>query len=147
MKKERVSPWNPSRRATERVKNPLPAPTTCNCCGKDTVELQHHDQLYGRSYGNWPYVYRCTSCHAYVGLHPFTSIPLGTLADQATREARKRCKPPFEDLHRSGRMSRNEAYAKLAAKLQIPVAECHFGWFDAAMCERARQAAIELGGT
>jgi hypothetical protein len=77
-------------------------------------------------------------------MHPFTNIPLGTLADGPTRQARKRCKEPFESLHRSGRMTRSEAYSKLAKKLGIPVEQCHFGWFDAAQCKRAAEAARQI---
>ncbi len=45
---------------------------------------------------DWPWVYICEGCGSYVGMHPFTDIPLGTLADAATREARKECKAPIQ---------------------------------------------------
>ena len=142
------TPFNPSIKAIKRVKNPLPTPESCNCCG-GSVEAVRNSEIYnGRSFGEWPWVYLCRSCGAYVGIHPFTDIPLGTLADKETRIARKRSKAPFEQLHRSGMMSRSEAYGRLASKLGIKKEECHFGWFDAVMCERAEVAAREilLGG-
>jgi hypothetical protein len=77
-------------------------------------------------------------------MHPGTGIPLGTLADEAIREARKHCKEPFESLYKTGKMSRSQAYQALADKLGIPKEECHFGWFDAAMCEQAAVAAREV---
>lgn len=101
-----------------------------------------HEEIYGRDYSDWPYAYLCESCGAYVGLHPFTAIPLGTLADKKTRDARKNCKAPFESLWRTGRMSRNQAYQWLAGKLGIPVNECHFGWFTAEQCETAMKHCI-----
>lgn len=145
------TPWNPSKRATARVTNPLPAPEECpHCYDHETgkpfahIEIVNNEEIYGRSYGEWPWVYQCQQCGAYVGMHPFTNIPLGTLADGPTRQARKRCKEPFESLHRSGRMTRSEAYSKLAKKLGIPVEQCHFGWFDAAQCKRAAEAARQI---
>lgn len=135
---ELKTPTNPSRKAMARVKNPLPAPTECRFCHSE-VHVATHQEVYGRNYSDWPYMYLCGNCGACVGMHPFTDIPLGTLADRATREARKNCKKPFEALWRSGQMSRTEAYNWLAAELNIPVGECHFGWFDIEMCERARE--------
>ncbi|MDR9889879.1 zinc-finger-containing protein [Pseudenterobacter timonensis] len=130
------TPSNPSRKATARVKNPLPAPTQCHHCS-GLVRIGTHEEVYGRDYSDWPYVYLCEGCGAYVGLHPFTAIPLGTLADKRTREARKSCKLPFERIWRSGRMSRTEAYKWLADKMGIPTDECHFGWFSAEQCQTA----------
>lgn len=146
------TPWNPSKKATKRVKNPLPAPAECNCCndwetGKplsDCIEIVEHKEIYGRNYGDWPWCYRCENCGSYVGMHPFTAIPLGTLADGPTRQARKESKAPFESLHKSGRISRSRAYEMLAEKMGIPKEECHFGWFDAEQCLRAASAAREI---
>lgn len=135
------TPWKPSRRAAARVKNPLPAPTTHDVCG-GPVGIVHHDQVYGRPYSDWPWMYRCSTCGASTGMHPFTSIPLGTLADRALRTQRKECKQPFEVVWQSGRMSRDEAYQALAKHLAIPLESCHFGWFDSATCNKARAWAV-----
>jgi zinc-finger-containing domain len=132
------TPWNPSRSATKRVKNPLPAPTVCPNCG-DSVGLVSNEAIYRRKYGEWPWAYKCNNavCDSYVGLHPFTNIPLGTLANKVTREARKRAKTLFNPLWDRGGMTRSEAYTWLAGQLGIvPVENCHIGWFDVAMCER-----------
>lgn len=134
------SPWHPSIKATKRVLNPLPAPTVHEC--GTPVEIAHHQQVYGRDYSEWPWMYRCAACDASVGMHPFTNIPLGTLADKALRDIRKACKQPFQVLWEHGRMTRTEAYAGLAAHLGIEVEACHFGWFDAATCIRARDWAV-----
>lgn len=138
------TPWNPSKRAIARVKNPLPAPEQCNCCGSISVSIVNNSAIYGRSHGKWPWAYRCDYCRAYVGMHPFTDIPLGTLADTKTREARKACKLPFIKIYESGILSRNAAYKALSEKLGIAVDECHFGWFDSGMCERAAIAAWQI---
>ncbi|WP_154825797.1 zinc-finger-containing protein [Enterobacter hormaechei] len=64
-------------------------------------------------------------------------MPLGALADKPTRDARKSCKLPFERIWKSGAMTRTEAYQWLADKMDIPVHECHFGWFTVEQCHTA----------
>lgn len=128
-----------SRRALKRILHPAPIPTVCSCCFSERVELVENSEIYhGRSYGEWPYAYLCRCCGAYVGLHPVTDIPLGTLADKPLRDARNGCKRPFEMIWRNGAMTRKEAYAWLAKGLGITAEECHFGLFDIERCQRAR---------
>lgn len=136
---EDKTPWNPSRRALARVKDPLPAPTECRFCQGEVCITPHSAIYHGRSYGDWPWVYNCDDCGARVGMHPFTNIPLGTLANEALRKSRDTCKKPFEELWRSGGMGRNDAYRWLAGELGKSIAQCHFGLFEADDCERARQ--------
>jgi len=107
-----------------------------------SVQIVHHDYVYGRVYGEWPWVYMCKACWAYVGMHPFTNIPLGTLADAQLRKARKECKQPFEVLFQSKKMTRDQAYAGLAAHMRLTSETCHFGWFDIGQCEKARAWAV-----
>jgi hypothetical protein len=130
-----------SRQALRRVKNPLPAPTTCPY-GHDRVDLVSHTEIYGREYGEWPYAYLCRDCGAYVGLHPHTDIPLGTLANEELRRARNLCKPPFETLWKSEKMTRSQAYIALAEHLGLETEQCHFAWFDIDQCRKAKEWAI-----
>ncbi|WP_186039709.1 zinc-finger-containing protein [Burkholderia gladioli] len=129
------TPWNPSRRAVRRVLNPLPAPTVCRFCG-GSVHVVRNSEIYGREFGEWPWSYLCKKCRAYVGMRPFTGIPLGTLADGPTRAARKRAKAAFQPLWQTRVMTKSAAYSWLAGRLGIAVGECHVGWFDVAMCDR-----------
>jgi hypothetical protein len=69
------SPWVPSLSATARVANPMPAPTTCPCCGGQHIECLHHDNLSGRGGSIWPWSLLCRGCGARAGLVPFTNIP------------------------------------------------------------------------
>lgn len=141
------TPWNPSRKATARVTNPLPWPKVCNCCG-GPVDCVSNAQIYGREFGEWPWAFQCLHCRAYVGLHPFTGIPLGTLADGPMRDARKRAKAAFNPLWQDQRMTRTQAYAWLAGALGIAnVEECHIGWFDAATCDRVVTACRNFHAT
>mgnify|MGYP003953858373 FL=1 len=140
-----VTPWDPSRRATERVKNPLPVPTECPHCEGHDIEICKNSRVYrGREYGEWPWVVMCNDCYAYVGLHPFTGIPLGTLADRRTRDARKTVKKRFIAWQEDRHLSRTDAYRLLAQKMRIPYNECHFGWFDYDRCDLAGHAITKL---
>lgn len=133
-----TTPQNPSRSATARVTNPLPVPTVCPYCD-GAVELVNNSEIYGRSYGEWPWAYRCADddCDAYVGLHPQTAIPLGTLANAQLRQGRKDAKAAFNPIWKQGEMTRSEAYRWLAGALNIAdVGQCHIGWFDLAMCRQ-----------
>lgn len=142
------NPWNPSVTATVRVGNPLPVPATCPCCGSSRIECAHHEAVYGREYSDWPWMLRCLSCTATVGLHPFTNIPLGTLANKAIRDARMRAKDAFNPIWKTGFMTRGEAYAWLAKQLGIERAEdCHIGWFNEEQCNAVVQACESLGLT
>jgi len=97
----------------------------------------NNSQIYGKEYGDWPWAYRCVGCEAYVGMHPKTYIPLGTLADAETRNARKLGKKPFETVWQSKHMTRSEAYRQLAAHMGISASECHFGLFSVEQCRHA----------
>lgn len=134
MSRDPVTPWNPSRVATARVKNPLPVPTECPHCG-ECCGIVNNAEIYGREYGTWPWAVLCSGCGAYVGLHPFTGIPLGTLATAPIRDARRRAKAAFNPLWEQCGMTRSGAYAWLADALGITnVEECHIGWFDVDRC-------------
>jgi len=140
---EKLTPPTPlphvSRRALARVKGPLPVPTVCRYC-QGVVELVGNETVYGSPFGQWPYLYLCTGCRAYVGLHPDTDIPLGTLADKDLRLARKSAKALF--LAANEDVSRSSAYQWLADQMGIDVSDCHFGWFDIHQCRQAKVACL-----
>ena len=129
-----------SMSAVKRVKDHLPIPTECNICGSP-VRLGCNFEIYGESYGDWPYMYICknTKCKAYVGLHPKTDLPLGTLADSQTRSARKESKSYFLTLSSvKFKNDRNKSYRWLANKLNINKSKCHFGMFYILTCNKAK---------
>lgn len=134
------TPWNPSKRAMARVKDPLPAPVKCDYCMGD-VKIVNHIEIYGRVFGEWPWVYQCIDCNSYVGMHPFTNIPLGTMADKRLRDARIEAKRPFNLLW-SKKMTRSEAYKALAKHMGKKPGTCHFGMFTLEECNVAREWAI-----
>lgn len=126
-------------KSLKKVRNPLPAPAICTHCASN-VKLMSNSVIYnGTEYGNWPYTYICQGdgCRAYVGCHPNTFIPLGTLATAPIRDARKKAKAAFNPLWEDGGMSRSAAYSWLAAQLGLRDKEtCHIGWFDVETCRR-----------
>lgn len=105
-----------------------PVTTVCPYCGGE-VKLLGNEFIYGRKYGNG-LCYACLQCKASVGVHSGTEIPLGRLADQATRDLRKQCHALFDPLWKGGTRfkKRPEAYRWLAYKLGIPFADCHISW-------------------
>lgn len=121
-----------------RVKNPLPIPTICPHC-QSAVERVNNKVIYGRQFGDWPFAYKCVSaeCDSYVGIHPKTDIPIGTLATATMRAARKQAKAAFAPLWEKQGMDKEAAYSWLADKMGIvPMEHCHIGWFGIEQCNR-----------
>lgn len=131
------TPFSPSEKAIEKVKNRLPAPHKCNCCGEMSVSIAQNNIIYGKNYGKYPWVYYCNSCESYVGMHPYTNIALGTLANEEMRNARKLSKEPFQYLYTEKHLSRDEAYTKLAQYMGVDKRSCHFAWFGVEECRYA----------
>lgn len=92
----------------------------------------------------------CEPCDAYVGCHTQGAwtyidgqkvisdgtLPLGRLANRELRRAKNAAHYSFDPIWREGGITRREAYALLAGMLQIPVTDCHIGWFDVVLCEK-----------
>lgn len=137
-----------SKSAERRVKDRLSIPETCPHCG-GAVRFANNSEVYGQPYGEWPWLYLCErdSCRAYVGTHPYTKLPVGTLATADIRAARVKAKTQFNLLWQAGHMSRTDAYSWLAATMNIPVAATHFGWFDVAQCNEAQRVMTEAART
>lgn len=110
-------------------------PTVCNICGGRVVFIENK-QIYGKSYGSG-YCYFCTKCHAYVGTHKNKHRKaMGILANKEMRLWKMRCHSVFDSLWQNNK-ERNFLYSKLAKALNIPVEDCHFGYFDMSMLQKA----------
>jgi hypothetical protein len=85
-------------------------------------------------------IWRCSPCHAWVGCHEGTSVPLGRLANSALRHAKRKAHDAFDALWRPGTAQRCEtrsrAYYWLALRLRIRPEDCHIGMFDVDTCNR-----------
>lgn len=122
----------------------LPVPHTCPYC-RSTVNYTTHAVLYGgRVFSDWPYIYLCSNdaCKASVGTHEGTEYPLGTLADQVTKDARKRAHAAFDPIWKGKSMKRSDAYQWLAGELDIERWRCHISWFDISYCNKVVQACM-----
>lgn len=108
----------------------------CTYCGRraalvnGTVVYPHRPDLAEKRF------YHCAACSSWVGCHPGTTKPLGTLANAETRQARLVAHAHFDPIWKEGRMRRKQAYAWLAKELGIPVHECHISWFATKRCEQ-----------
>lgn len=100
--------------------------------------------LYGRSYG-WIWLCRCQPGFAYVGCHGGTQAPLGTLANRATRTARKRAHALFDPIWRKGVITRKEAYLWLAGILNVSAEQCHIARSGTEQCMQIVAACLARG--
>src|SRR5688572_15421813 len=125
------------RISMEKTKNNGDKITVCPFCGSRVVFCTN-DVLYGELKGDWPYIYRCVSnrCDSYVGVHPNTDMPLGTLANLETRRYRRLAHVYFDSIWRTGKMRRRAAYEWLAKELGISSGQCHIALFDVEQCKR-----------
>jgi len=91
-------------------------PGHCPYCGA-TVAFRSADGIY-RENSKGVMLYVCSNypkCDAYVRVHEGTKIPVGTMANAELRALRKEAHDAFNRLYYSGLMSRDGAYAWLAA--------------------------------
>jgi hypothetical protein len=132
-----------SSKALAKVAHRLNPPTHCDCCGAPGVKLVDNSEIYKRQYGDWPYAYLCGKCGAYVGLHPHTDLPLGTMADKATRKARQQKRQFLALIESKFCGDRDAGYAWLAEKMGLDPKECHWGLFTLKQCEQAAQIVKE----
>ena len=117
-------------------------PEKCPCCGSPVV-LRSADGIY-KSNPHHVQLYVCSKypvCDAYVRVIPGTTIPLGTMADKQLRYLRKQAHHYFDQLHTTGIMTKQQAYAWLADVLQLPRQQVHIGYFGDYYCQQViRQA-------
>ena len=123
-------------------------PKICNLCEGEVV-FTSNSNIYGRKYGSG-FCYLCMKCGAYVGTHrPYPKEALGILASAEMRKWKMRCHDIFDSMWKNQKRAsrkRRALYAWLAKKLDIPVSECHFGYFDLPTLRRAHKILLELWG-
>lgn len=74
-------------------------------------------------------------CDSFVIADPVTKQPRGSLADRELRRLRFFAHNQFDQLHKSGRMTRKEAYRWLAYITQSPVGHAHIGHMGTYYCQ------------
>lgn len=111
-------------------------PTICRYCGSPVV-FTSNAEIYGREYGTGK-CYLCRNCRAFVGVHPGTNIPLGTLANNELREWRKQAHYWFDQIWKNPTRitTRYKAYEWLSNELGLPRAKTHIGMFEKEECKK-----------
>jgi len=104
----------------------------CPYCKQKSVYVDS-SEVYGTSYGM---IYLCRPCKAWVGVHKGTNKALGRLANSTLREYKKEAHKYFDNIWKSGRMSRNDSYKWLSNKLGIKPEFTHIGMFSEKTCQR-----------
>ena len=108
----------------------------CPECGKESQQATG-ERIYPHRQDLWHLkFYLCEDCNAYVGCHRTTGEPLGSLATEDIRAARREAHAVFDPVWKQGVMQRHKAYSWLAKKLGIKVKDCHIGQFDVETCKR-----------
>lgn len=117
----------------------------CDYCGKP-AQLVTGKKIYPhRKDLSELKFWECEPCRAYVGCHRNSKdIPLGRLANEELRKAKKKAHSYFDPTWREGDRSRKDAYTWLAHKLGIPRQECHIGMFDLEQCKQVVVACNEF---
>lgn len=121
-------------------------PTKCNICGGKVI-YGSNAEIYGREYGSGK-CYRCLTCGAYVGTHkPRPREALGLLADERMRAGKKACHSVFDskwDGMPKARKKRKDMYLWLSRMMDIPVGECHFGYFNLEQLRKAYRILMSI---
>lgn len=114
-------------------------PTICRYCGSPVVYTSNAE-IYGREYGE-DRCYLCRNCRAFVGVHPGTDTPLGTLANEELRRYRKAAHFWFDKIWKSPTRitTRDKAYKWLSKELGLPKEETHIGMFEKEQCEKVME--------
>lgn len=117
----------------------------CPVCGANMI-LRSADGIY-RENLNHTMLYVCKNypqCDTYVRTHPGTTIPVGTPANRELRALRNEAHHYFDQLYRSGFMSKQEAYLWLAGLLQVPLSQAHIGYLGDYYCREVIRESKKL---
>lgn len=120
-----------------------PRKITCQYCGKDAKMVKGLEIYPHRSDLKHKNFWYCKPCGAYVGCHRINpnrqedgTRPLGELSNQELRRAKIMAHLAFDNLWKSGKMSRKAAYRWLSEKTGIDRASCHIGSFTIENCKK-----------
>lgn len=124
-----------TQRASKVSQTTLPAPE--NLTPPNCGDCQ--EPMVLRSSENWGKFWGCSqfpACHGTHGAHPKTGEPLGIPADAATRAARAATHELFDQLWKTGAMSRRAAYGWLRTVMFLTTEQAHIAMFTREQCDR-----------
>jgi hypothetical protein len=113
------------------------SPPICPYCSQESRKVRGSFLYRGRQNLADKIFYLCDACNAYIGCHPGSDKPLGSLAKAELRKLRNMAHGVFDPLWMYKHFqTRKKAYAWLAEQLGIPVDDCHMACFDEEQCRR-----------
>lgn len=120
----------------KRKRKPRHKPVYCPYCGSTAV-LRDSSYVHGEdNFGGHLYVCaKYPECDAYVSVNESTMDPLGTLADGDLRHKRIVAHRAFDQIWRTGIMTRGEAYRWMQARLALNRSQAHISRFSGYLCD------------
>ncbi len=103
----------------------------CPKCNRKP-EWVENKEIYGSNYGKSYMIYLCRDCDTRVGCHNNTRHPLGTMADEETRDWREKAHAAFDPIWKNGDITQNEAYRRMAKKFGRTI---HIAQSDIEQCK------------
>ena len=82
-------------------------------------------------------------CDAYVRTHKGTKIPVGSMANQELRNLRKTAHHYFDQLYKSGYMTKDDAYYWLSSIIDAPMSKAHIGYLSEYYCKEVIEKSKE----
>lgn len=110
----------------------------CPYCGAKAT-LHPSRYVYGDAAIKDGFLYVCDrypKCDAYVGAHPRSHQPMGTLANGDLRNKRIQAHQAFDWLWKSGSMKKWQAYKWMQGALALNERQAHIAMFSEYMCDR-----------
>jgi hypothetical protein len=108
----------------------------CPNCGGPARLTDSAEVYHGRSYGPAYVCVKYPACDSYVGCHPNTEVPLGTLAGPELRRARNAAHRAFDGWWRGGGLRRSDAYRMLAERMGMTRKQAHIALMSEGECWR-----------
>jgi len=110
----------------------------CPYCNKPTI-LRPSSFVYGKNAPDYGWFWLCVRyprCDAYVGCHPGTQRPLGTLANKALRTLRINAHNLFDQLWKKGKLDRKQCYLLLQDATNLPPRDAHISRLNNEQCKK-----------
>lgn len=120
-------------------------PPVCPYCGSRSVLRDASYVYHEKQFETHLYVCsRYPSCDSYVGVHKDGFRPKGTLANSELRNRRIIAHKVFDEIWRSGIMSRRNAYCWLQDITGLTESQAHIGMFSEYSCDQLIKACNEV---
>lgn len=129
----------------KKKKNTGYSPMRCPYCGSKVVYRSADGIYHDNSRGTMLYVCsKYPECDAYVRVHEGTNIPVGTMADYKLRTLRRTAHYYFNQLYKSGTMSKEDAYQWLAYLISASLSQAHIEYLGEYYCQQVVEKSRQL---